>query len=114
MMVAKKVLTGFQAEVTSAYDGKEALDKLEVSANFDIILMDLEMPVMNGYAAILEVKKLYPDIPVIAFTASLVDQKMLSDLIESGFVDCILKPFQPLHLLSNIKKHLSRPLKAVV
>src|SRR6201996_9303496 len=114
MMVAKKILTGFKAEVTSAYDGKEALDKLEVSANFDIILMDLEMPVMNGYAAILEVKKLYPDIPVIAFTASLVDQKMLSDLIESGFVDCILKPFQPLQLLSNIKTYLSRPLQPVV
>ena len=114
MMVAKKVLTGFKAEVTSAYDGQEALDKLIDSSDFDIILMDLEMPVMNGYTAIHEVKKLYPDIPVIAFTASLVDQKMLSDLIESGFVDCILKPFQPLQLLSNIKKYLSRPLQPVV
>jgi signal transduction histidine kinase len=114
MMVAKKILTGFKARVTSAFDGKEALEALAKGASYDIILMDLEMPVMNGYTAIFEVKKLYPDIPVIAFTASLVDQKMLSDLVESGFVDCILKPFQPLQLLSNIKKYLSKPMQPVI
>jgi CheY-like chemotaxis protein len=35
-------------------------------------------------------------------------------LVASGFVDCILKPFQPLQLLSNIKKYLSKPLQPVV
>lgn len=114
MMVAKKILTSFKAEVTSAYDGKEALDALTSMPDFDIILMDLEMPVMNGYTAIFEIKKLYPEIPVIAFTASLVDKKMLSDLIASGFADCMLKPFQPLQLLSSIKKYLSKPLQPVV
>jgi signal transduction histidine kinase len=113
MMVARKILTGFKADVIIAYDGKEALDKLSNDPDFDIILMDLEMPVMNGYTAIFEVKRLYPDIPVIAFTASLVDQNMLSDLISSGFVDCMLKPFQPLQLLSSIKKYLSKPLQPV-
>jgi signal transduction histidine kinase/BarA-like signal transduction histidine kinase len=110
MMVAKKILTGYKATVTSAYDGKEALEKLAKDAEYDIILMDLEMPVMNGYTAIFEVKKSYPDIPVIAFTASLVDKKMLSDLIASGFVDCVLKPFQPHQLLASVKKHLIKPL----
>jgi signal transduction histidine kinase/BarA-like signal transduction histidine kinase len=109
MMVAKKCLSGFKADVTSAYNGKEALDKLSRDPAYNIILMDLEMPVMNGYTAIFEVKKLYPEIPVVAFTASLVDQKMLSDLIETGFVDCILKPFKPLQLLSTIQKQLSKP-----
>ncbi len=109
MMVAKKILTGFKAEVSSAYNGKEALDALAQNANYDIILMDLEMPIMNGFTAILEIKKLYPHLPVIAFTASLVDQNMLSDLVASGFSDCMLKPFQPLQLLSNIKKYLVEP-----
>ncbi|MBV8391044.1 MAG: response regulator [Mucilaginibacter sp.] len=113
MLVAKKILAGFKAEVTPAYDGAEALDVLIKNPDFDIILMDLEMPVMDGFTAIHEVKKLYPEIPVIAFTASLVDKKMLSDLIASGFVDCMLKPFQPLQLLSDIKKHLSKPLQTV-
>ncbi|MDB5117268.1 MAG: response regulator [Mucilaginibacter sp.] len=106
MLVATQVLTDFNAIVTSAYDGKEALEQLEKNHDQDIILMDLQMPVMNGYIAMSEAKKLYPKIPVIAFTASLVDQKMLSDLLASGFVDCILKPFQPHQMLSTIKKHL--------
>jgi len=113
MMVAKKILTGFKADVTTAFDGSEALAALLRNSDFDIILMDLEMPVMDGFTAIHEVKRLYPEIPVIAFTASLVDKKMLSDLIASGFVDCMLKPFQPLQLLSDIKKHLSKPLQPV-
>ena len=91
----------------------EALAALANGSDYDIVLMDLEMPVMNGYTAIFEVKKLYPDLPVIAFTASLVDQKMLSDLIASGFSDCMLKPFKPLQMLSNIKKYLSKPLQPV-
>jgi signal transduction histidine kinase len=113
MMVAKKVLGNFNADVTPAFDGQQALDKIKSGAAFDIILMDLEMPVMNGYTAILEIKKLNPEIPVIAFTASLVDKKMLADLIESGFVDCMLKPFQPLQMLASIKKYLTRPLQPV-
>jgi CheY-like chemotaxis protein len=47
---------------------------------------------------------MFPNIPVIAFTASLVDQQMLTDLLESGFSDCLLKPFKPQQLLSAIKK----------
>ncbi|MDB4903092.1 MAG: response regulator [Mucilaginibacter sp.] len=108
MMVAKKILTGFKASVLGVYNGKEALEALENTQAFDIVLLDLEMPVLNGYTAIFEIKKLYPAIPVIAFTASLVDQKMLSDLIESGFADCILKPFQPHQLLAGIKKQLTQ------
>jgi signal transduction histidine kinase len=113
MMVAKKILTGFKAQVVPAYDGAEALAALIKNPDFDIILMDLEMPVMDGFTAIHEVKRLYPEIPVIAFTASLVDKKMLSDLVASGFAECMLKPFQPLQLLSDIKKYLSKPLQPV-
>lgn len=106
MMVAKKCLSDFKASITSVYNGQEALDELKNDQAYHIILMDLEMPVMNGYTAIFEVKKLYPTMPVIAFTASLVDEKMLADLIESGFADCLSKPFQPVELLSSIQKQL--------
>jgi signal transduction histidine kinase/ActR/RegA family two-component response regulator len=105
MMVAKKALTSFEATVDSAYDGAEALARLEQFPHYDIVLMDLEMPVMNGYEAIFEIKKKYPLVPVIAFTASLVDQKMLADLLASGFNDCILKPFNPQQLLTVITKN---------
>ena len=108
MMVAKKILAGYKAEIVTAYNGQEALNELQKDSAFDIILMDLEMPVMSGYEAIFEMKRLHPHIPVMAFTASLVDQTMLTDLIGSGFVDVILKPFQPQQLLSNVRKHLPK------
>ncbi|CAM6054606.1 unnamed protein product [Sphagnum tenellum] len=104
MMVAEKVLTDFNAIVIGAYNGREALDVLEKNPTFDIILLDLEMPVMNGYEAILEMKRLYPNIPVLAFTASLVDQNMLADLYASGFDDCILKPFQTTPIIVSYQK----------
>jgi signal transduction histidine kinase/CheY-like chemotaxis protein len=106
MMIAKKVLTGFKAAVTCTYNGQEALDSLKDDKDYNIILMDLEMPVMNGYVAIYEVKKLLPKIPVIAVTASLVDEQMLTDLLASGFNDCVLKPFQPRDLRLRIQKQL--------
>jgi len=109
MMVAKKVLINYKATVSSAFNGKEALDTLEKDAAYDVILLDLEMPVMNGYVAIYEMKKMYPKIPVIAFTASMVDQEMLTNLVASGFSDCITKPFQPHQLLSIIKKYVAKP-----
>ncbi|MBS1502818.1 MAG: response regulator [Bacteroidetes bacterium] len=109
MMVAKKILDGYKAHVTPVYNGEEAITALAANSAYDIILMDLEMPVMSGYEAIFKIKRDHPDIPVIAFTASLVDQNMLAELIESGFVACILKPFQPQQLLSDIRKHISKP-----
>jgi len=105
MMVAKKALTSFGATVDAAYDGVEALARLEDFPHYDVVLLDLEMPVMNGYEAVFKIKKKYPLVPVIAFTASLVDQKMLADLLASGFTDCILKPFNPQQLSAVIKKH---------
>jgi len=106
MLVAKKILTGFKANVISAYDGRQALDNMANDPDFQLVLLDLEMPVMNGYTAIYEMKKLYPQLPVIALTASLVDQHMLADLLASGFNDCMVKPYQPQDLLVTIKKYL--------
>ena len=105
MMIANKILNGYKACITCAYDGKEALDILAQNADYSLILMDLEMPVMNGFTAIKEVKNIYPNLPVIAFTASLMDQEMLAELLLIGFTDFIPKPFEPYQMFNMIKKH---------
>ena len=105
MTIARKMLTGYKATCIPAYNGKEALEILGKNKDFNIILLDLEMPVMNGYEAIAEIKKLHPHIPVVAFTASLIDGQMLARLIEVGFEDCISKPFHPKQLFSQVKKY---------
>ena len=81
---------------------------LLVDSGYNMILMDLEMPVMNGYTAIYEVKKSFPHLPVIAITASLVDDQMLADLLASGFDDCIIKPFKSQDLLRRIQQLLAK------
>lgn len=107
-MIARKILEDKKACVIAVENGEEALQQLQGNAEFDIILLDLEMPVMDGYTAVKEIRKRYPDIPVVAFTAALMDQEMLQMLFDLGFIDCILKPFQPLDLYGKVRKHASR------
>lgn len=52
----------------AANNGKEMLQKLEQDKNLDIILMDIEMPIMNGIDATLEIKQRYPQIKIIMLT----------------------------------------------
>lgn len=108
MMIAKKMLSGKKAACTGAYNGQEALDLLAADNNYNIILLDLEMPVMDGYTAIREMKKNYPHIPVIALTASLIDEETVAALLACGFEDCVLKPFQPNHLFALIRKYVHK------
>lgn len=103
MMIAKKMLEDWKAEVVTAENGAVAIETLSRDSNFDIILLDLEMPEVDGYTAIREIRKMHPEIPAIAFTAALLDNEMLQSLIRMGFVDCALKPFIPQELLSKIK-----------
>ncbi len=86
-------------------NGYLALKALEKNSDFNLILLDLEMPEMDGYTAVQEIKKNYPDIPVLAFTAALVDNNMLDELFLLGFDDAILKPFQPMELFSKVRKY---------
>ncbi|MGI4021124.1 MAG: ATP-binding response regulator [Janthinobacterium lividum] len=109
MMIAKKILSGFEADCTKAFNGIEALALLKNGAEYQIILMDLEMPLMDGYTAIKEIKKNWPHIPVLAFTATLMDLDTLQNLKEIGFMDYILKPFQGPVLVDQIKKYALEP-----
>jgi DNA-binding response OmpR family regulator len=68
---------------------------------YDLILLDLEMPEMDGYTAIQEIRKKDKNIPVIAFTAALYDN-MVVDLKHRGFNDYMQKPFNPIDLHKKI------------
>ena len=72
LMVAAKMLEMKNAEVIKSSNGIEALKELEKN-NIDLVLLDLEMPEMDGYTAIVKMKSLKPSLPVIAFTANILD-----------------------------------------
>jgi CheY-like chemotaxis protein len=94
--------------IDTAVNGKEALDKI-AGSSYDIILMDIQMPVMDGLVAAEKIRAMEAStsthIPIIAITAN----AMLGDkerCISSGMDDYISKPFQPAVLLEKIKKFL--------
>jgi signal transduction histidine kinase/CheY-like chemotaxis protein len=93
MLVARKFLRKWNIVPDEAVNGIEALAKFE-EKEFDVLLVDLEMPEMDGYQVIEEIRKRNTDIPVIAFTAAVYDD-MQTDLISKGFTDYIQKPFRP-------------------
>lgn len=91
--------------IDTASNGKEALDKFG-SASFDLILMDIQMPVMSGLQAAEKIRALEAStnshVPIIAITAN----AMLGDrerCISAGIDDYISKPFQPSTLIEKIK-----------
>jgi PAS domain S-box-containing protein len=106
--VANKFLIGWGITVTHAENGQIALDLLEKN-DFDLILMDLHMPVMDGIEATRIIRKsdnpLIRDIPIVALTAAIMSES--HDKIEDLKInDYVLKPFKPHDLFERILKHI--------
>ena len=84
-----------------AKDGEEAVKLCKKNSNIDLVLMDINMPVMNGFEATRVIKKIKPDLPIIAQTAyAVVGDRERS--IEAGCDDYISKPIDPAKLLGKI------------
>jgi CheY-like chemotaxis protein len=105
MSIARRFLTKWGIEVKEAYNGKQAVE-LFAQNNFDLVLIDLEMPEMDGVTALGEIKKINPAIPAIAFTAAVYDD-MRADLLRKGFMEFVPKPFRPEDLHNKISILLS-------
>jgi signal transduction histidine kinase/CheY-like chemotaxis protein len=104
-MVLLTFLKKWNVEFTETVNGLHALEAYG-KTTYDLILMDLEMPEMDGYTAIKEIRKIDSTIPVVAFTAALYDN-MGEDLTSKGFNDYLHKPFNPTDLYNKILKYAS-------
>ncbi len=94
-------------QITIANHGREALDILEGGAEFSVILMDIQMPVMDGNETVAYIREKLPQIktPILAMTAHAYISK--DNIFKSyGFDDFVLKPFEPEQLFSKIHTHL--------
>ena len=95
------------AKVEVAENGQIALDKLNAD-HYDIILMDVQMPVMDGYEAAKTIRKLSnipkSKTPIVAMTASVIKSEV-DKCYESGMDDFISKPFEPEDLRQKILKY---------
>ena len=109
-LVVRKILEKIGMEVLTANDGLEALDILQDSY-FDLLLMDIQMPKMDGYRTTAEIRKSadskIANVPIIALTASAyLTQKEKARLF--GMDDHVGKPFAPEELLEKISTCLAK------
>ena len=103
-IVAKNTLTNYNCKITEAQNGKEAIDILKKNQNFDIILMDLQMPVMDGFESTKIIRnKLKIKTPIVALTANAFKSE-LEQCRKIGMDDCITKPFEEAKLMQVIYK----------
>ena len=94
--------------IVLANNGSEALSALEQD-DYDVVLMDLHMPIMNGYEASTEIRKnpRYAQLPVIALSASVTEEDRQRSLA-AGMNDFISKPINVNDLLATLEQWLKR------
>jgi signal transduction histidine kinase len=105
VMVAQKYLERWGALVEVAYNGLEAVNKLDLTRH-DLVLIDLHMPVMDGYEASKKMRINGARIPIIALTANLADEIRDQTLI-AGINDIVVKPFLPDELYRKVLHYTS-------
>ena len=103
MMV--NLLKPSKCKIITAVNGQEALDSIKVNPDIDIILMDLKMPVMNGFEATRVIRKEFSDLPIIALTAYSL-QKDKKKALDEGCNDIITKPISKEILFKKLQDFL--------
>ncbi len=103
--VIKRLLAKVGIEVTIANDGKEAVD-IAQGASFDLILMDIHMPNMNGHEAVKALRQKGMDLPIVALTAD-VKKENIEQCFASGFNEHLGKPINRRALYAVLGKYLS-------
>ena len=102
------LLSSQGAHVVQASNGKEALQQIK-KKDFDAILMDCHMPVMDGYQAtrIIRQQAKYKTLPILALTANVIDSDK-ERALKSGMDDLIPKPIDPDFLFATLQKWIDR------
>ena len=92
-------------QTTAVSNGLEAVD-LSKKQKFDLILMDLQMPVMTGIEAVSEIRAFNKEVPVIALSADVIRYQDDSEEME-GFTDQLAKPIDMNRLSATFARYLS-------
>lgn len=101
---ATSILDEHDVEVKLAENGKQAVDELKANPNYDVILMDMQMPIMGGEEATSVIRKeLKLDVPIIALTANALKGDS-EKYISKGMNEYISKPFEEEELIHKINK----------
>ena len=112
-MIALEILGSTKAKIDTADDGKQAVKAFESSEEgyYDIIFMDIQMPIMDGYEATRQIRAIdredIPALPILAFSANAREEDHHKSL-DSGMNTHIAKPFEITSLIQTINRYLSK------
>ncbi|MDP4276433.1 MAG: ATP-binding protein [Bacteroidota bacterium] len=106
-LLVRELLRQFDVTIVRAVNGAEAVELARTSNDIDLILMDLKMPVMDGYEATKLVKSIKPSLPVLALTAYSLDSDK-NKALACGCTDVIVKPINKEELYSKLERFLKK------
>ena len=93
-------------EVSTVNNGDEAIDQVK-NNSFDLVFLDEQMPGISGIETLVEIKKLFPGLPVVMITKS-EEESIMDDAIGSKIADYLIKPVNPKQMLISIKKIIDK------
>jgi len=103
-IVARNTLENFNCEVIQCNNGLQAVSVLKTGELFDVILMDLQMPIMDGFESTIIIRnELKINTPIIALSANAI-KSVLEHCKKIGMNDCVTKPFEESVLMESIYK----------
>ena len=100
----KELFEPFKVKLLFAYNGRDSIEICRSELEIDLVLMDVQLPILNGKEAMKEIKQIRPDLPIVAQTAFAMSgdkEKYLRD----GFDDYISKPINVQELISIVEKY---------
>ena len=103
LLIASKFLKKWQAEPDEATSGQQAVE-MATHANYELIIMDLQMPGMDGFEAARIIKRANPQIPIFALTADAMPETH-NKAFAAGMCDYLTKPFVPQTLFEKVAKY---------
>jgi CheY-like chemotaxis protein len=101
IILLEAILEPSKATIKYAVNGAEAVDICNNDLAIDMVLMDVQMPVLDGYGARDLIKSIRPDLPIVAQTAYF-DEEILAGKSLSGFDGCVQKPIEQEALFNTI------------
>jgi CheY-like chemotaxis protein len=107
-LLLNKILTKWGAQADFAENGLQAVEKITLNQNYDVVLMDVHMPEMGGIEATQIIRAMqglyFQQLPIIALTASMLSSER-NEIEDSGMNDYILKPFDPKGLFEKLSAY---------
>jgi two-component system chemotaxis response regulator CheY len=104
LLMITSILNGLGYQVTTAVDGQQGLQQLTESSPPDVVLVDWNMPVMNGLGFVKSVRSQsqYNNLPIIMVTTEL-EMSQIALTVDAGISEYIMKPFSPIMIIEKLQ-----------